>query len=174
MILSWLYGTEISLREPEGQQPHAKNQPFWRCIVSIEQNKSIVYRWVEEAWNQGNFSMAKELYPATYQLRDDTLPAPVNGPDGLVEFIKTFRRGMPDIHLTVEQAVGEGDLVAWRFRATGTQTQEMLGIPATHRKVAISGMILSRFEQGRWVEDYSNWDIFTMLRQLGAIPQPSK
>jgi steroid delta-isomerase-like uncharacterized protein len=141
--------------------------------MSVEQNKSIIYRWVEEAWNQGNFSSSRALYPAGYQLHDDTLPSPVIGPDALGEFIKTFRRGMPDLRMTVEQAVGEGDLAIWRFRVTGTQTEEIFGIQPTRRKVAVSGMVMSRFEQGRWMEDYSNWDLYTMLRQLGAIPEPA-
>ena len=141
--------------------------------MSAEQNKSIVYRWVEEAWNQGNFSSARTLYPADYQLHDDTLPAPVIGPDGICEFVRGFRTGAPDIRLSIEQVVAEGNFVAWSFRVKATQTGMLLGIPPTNRQISITGMVLSRFENGKWVEDHANWDVFTMLRQLGVIPQPA-
>ncbi len=139
--------------------------------MSEEQNKSIVYHWVDEAWNSGNFSSAKALYPASYQLHDDSLPAPVTGPEGLIGFISTFRRGLPDIHLSIEQMTAEGEVVTWRFWVTGSYTAELLGIPATNQRVSLSGMVMSRFAQGQWVEDYANWDVFTMLRQLGVIPE---
>jgi steroid delta-isomerase-like uncharacterized protein len=139
--------------------------------MSAEQNKSIVYRWVEQAWNHGDFSSAAALYVPTYQLHDDTAPVPVNSPDALAEFIKTFRRAMPDLRMTVEQLIAEGEMVAWRFRVTGTQTAELLGIPPTNRPVSISGTVTSRFQNGQWAEDYANWDVYSMLRQLGAIPE---
>jgi len=140
--------------------------------MSAEQNKSIVYRWVEAAWNKGDFSMADQLYPSEYLLHDTSAPVPFQGPSGLGGFISAFRTAMPDLHMTIVQIVAEGDMVAWRFRAQGTQTGALGPIPATGRAVDITGEVFSRFSNGRWVEDYSNADQFTMLRQLGIIPQP--
>ncbi len=59
----------------------------------------------------------------------------------------------------------------WRFRVSETQTAELLGIPPTNQRISLSGMVMSRFAQGQWVEDYASWDVFTMLRQLGVIPE---
>ena len=140
--------------------------------MSAEQNKSIVYRWVEAAWNHGDFSQAGQLYPAEYLLHDTSSPAPIRGSAGLCGFISAFRSAMPDLHMTIEQIVAEGDSVAWRFRVQGTQTGALQAIPASGRKVDITGEVFSRFKDGLWVEDYSNADQFTMLIQLGVIPPP--
>jgi steroid delta-isomerase-like uncharacterized protein len=140
--------------------------------MSAEQNKSIVYRWVEAAWNHGDFSQSEQIYPSTYLLHDTSSPEPFRGPAGLRGFISAFRTAMPDLHMTIEQIVAEGDMVAWRFRAQGTQTGALQGIPASGRVVDITGEVFSRFSDGRWVEDYSNADQLTMLQQMGVIPQP--
>jgi steroid delta-isomerase-like uncharacterized protein len=141
--------------------------------MSAEQNKSIVYRWVTEAWNQGNFSSVQALYPASYLLHDVSSPVAVQGPQGLVQFIGVMRQAYPDLRMNVTQTAAEGELVAWSFHFVGTQTGELIGIPASGRKVEIDGMVFSRFEQGKWVEDYTNWDQLGMLRQIGAIPAPA-
>lgn len=140
--------------------------------MSAEQNKSIVYRWVEEAWNHGDFSQAAKLYPAGYTLNDTSSPVPFKGPEGLRGFISAFRTAMPDLHMTIEQIVAEGDYVAWRFRVEGTQTGELQGIPPSGRPVDVTGTVVSRFAGSHWVEDYSNADQLGLLRQIGVIPQP--
>ncbi len=140
--------------------------------MSAEQNKSIIYRWVEAAWNHGDFSTASQLYPPTYALHDTSATTPFQGPEGLIGFIRTFRAAMPDLRMTIEEIVAEGDAVAWRFRVQGTQTGALQGIPPSGRPVDVTGSVFSRFENGRWVEDTSNADQLSMLRQMGLIPQP--
>jgi steroid delta-isomerase-like uncharacterized protein len=141
--------------------------------MSAEQNKSIVYRWVEEAWNHGNFSSAQSLYPSTYTLHDSSTPEPVVGPHALAAFIGVFRSGIPDLHMTVEQMVAEGEVVSWRFKVEGTQTGELFGTPPSGNRVVVTGTVTSRFENGKWAEDYSNFDLFGLLSQIGAIPAPA-
>ena len=141
--------------------------------MSTEQNKSMVYRWVEAAWNHGDFSSSSQIYPAAYLLHDTSAPQPFQGPMGLRGFISAFRGAMPDLHMSIEQIVAEGDCVAWRFRVTGTQTGTLNGIPASGRKVDVTGEVFSRFSDGQWVEDYSNANQFTLLIQIGVIPAPN-
>jgi len=138
--------------------------------MSAEQNKSIVYRWVEDAWNHGDFSQAPSLYPADYVLHDTSSPEPFRGPEGLRGFITAFRTAMPDLHMTIEQIVAEGDCVAWRFQCQGTQTGPLQTIPPSGRRAVVTGTVMSRFAGGHWVEDYSNADQLGMLVQFGVIP----
>ena len=137
--------------------------------MSAEQNKSIVRRWVEAAWNSGDYSSAKSLYPERYVHHPAGQPDQ-HGPEGLTGFIAMFRRGIPDLHLSIEEMVAEGEKVAWRFTARGTMNGELFGFPPTGKSAAVTGTVVSRFEDGQWVEDYSIFDALGLLQQFGLIP----
>src|SRR5438105_8059804 len=91
-------------------------------IMSTEQYKEIIHNWVEEGWNNGNFRMLDEgVYANNYMLHDPSAPGFPGGIAAFKGFVNTLRGGMPDIHFTIEDMVGEGDKVLWRFTSTGTQ-----------------------------------------------------
>lgn len=136
--------------------------------MSTEENKATVRRWVEAAWNTGDLALADELYPPTYILHDPARP--VQGPEGLKQFVSMFRTAFPDLHFTLEDIIAEGEKVVWRYTARGTHQGELMGIPPTGIAVTVSGMVCSRFSDGKWVEDWSNYDALGMLQQLGVIP----
>src|SRR3982751_1595297 len=96
--------------------------------MSVEENKAIIRRWVDEAWNSGNFSSAERLYAPGYTLHSNPAPGP-QCPQGLVNFITGYRTAMPDIRMDIREMVGEGDKVTWRVVVTGTQTADFMGIP---------------------------------------------
>lgn len=135
-----------------------------------EANKATIRRWVSEAWNQGNFASLPEMYAPNYIGNFSGQPEPVRGALGLQQFIQIYRAAMPDMHFTIEDLIAEGDKVTWRFTARGTQTGELMGIPPTGRKATVVGIVISRFEGGKWVEDWVNYDGLGMLQQLGVVP----
>jgi steroid delta-isomerase-like uncharacterized protein len=137
--------------------------------MTTHQNKDVVRQWVESGWNRGDFSAMDELYTADY-LPNWMLPGFPKSAEGLRQFVTTFRQGMPDLHLAIEDMVADGDRVAWRFTATGTHTGELLGIPLTNRPVNADGIVIARFEGGRYGEDWVNFDQLGMFQQLGVIP----
>lgn len=139
--------------------------------MGTDENKNTVRAWVDAAWNRGEVDGHDDIYAPSYD------PAFMQPPfsrdlDGLKAFIRHFRSGMPDFHLAIEEMVAEGDQVAWRIVATGTQTGEFLGFPPTGNSARIGGLILSRFENGKWAQDYAQWDALGLLQQLGLIPTP--
>jgi len=80
----------------------------------------------------------------------------------------------PGTRVSVEDQIAEGDMVATRWRATGTHTGELMGIPPTGMRSEISGITINRFSGGRITEDwYQSYDLGTM-RQLGVIPSPEE
>jgi steroid delta-isomerase-like uncharacterized protein len=137
--------------------------------MSAEEYKTIIRQWVEDAWNNGNFSTADGLYAENYILHDSSQT--VHASQGIQQFISTFRAGFPNLHLTIEDMIAEGDKVTWRFTARGTQNGELMGIPPTGRQVTVTGMVISRFANDKWQEDWSNFDALGMLQQLGVIPR---
>jgi len=142
--------------------------------MSTAQNKSIVQRWVEGGWNQGNLALVDELFAADYMIHDPQAPDFPGGHAAFKQFVTNLRTGFPDIHVTIEDMMAEGDKVVWRWRITGTHTGELMGIPPTGRPVTMTGIVISRFVNDKWAEDYVNWDTLGMLQQIGAVPAPEQ
>jgi steroid delta-isomerase-like uncharacterized protein len=124
--------------------------------MSAEQNKSIVRRWVEGGWNQGNLALVDELYSADYMIHDPSTPDFPGGHAAFKQFVTNIRTPFQDIHVSIEDMMAEGDKVVWCWRITGTHTGDLMGIPPTGKPVNITGIVISRFANGKWAEDYVN------------------
>ena len=140
--------------------------------MSTEENKALIRRIVEELWNQGNLGLADELVAPDYVGHDPTSPDEHRGPEGLKQYVATSRSAFPDWHMRIEEQVAEGDLVATRWTATGTQKGEMAGIPPTGKRVRMPGTSIDRFSEGRLVETWDSYDALGVMQQLGVIPAP--
>jgi steroid delta-isomerase-like uncharacterized protein len=138
--------------------------------MSSEQNKKIVRRAFEEPW-KGNLDVVDELTARDYIGHDPANPEPLRGPEGVKEFISSYRAAFPDARITVEEQLAEGDLVATRWSGRGTHEGELMGIEPTGKQVIVSGLTISRLKDGKIVEEFQNWDNFGMMQQLGAIPE---
>ena len=91
----------------------------------------------------------------------------VRGVAGLDALHMMYYRGFPDLELTIDDMFGSGGRVATAFSFTGTHLGEMMGVPATGRRVSVHGTIHSRVEHGRIVEEWELLDLATMYQQLG-------
>jgi steroid delta-isomerase-like uncharacterized protein len=80
------------------------------------------------------------------------------------------RTAMPDMQMKVNLLVAEGDLVAVHWTAWGTNTQPGMGLPATGKPIKISGMTMFRFKAGKISEEWSAWNMLSVLRQAGLWP----
>jgi predicted ester cyclase len=94
----------------------------------------------------------------------------VKGPDGFKQFATMFRNAFPDLHITVEDMIAEGDKVATRETLRGTHKGDLMGIAATGKKVTFSGTVIIRFAGGKEVEAFGVTDMFAMYQQLGLAP----
>lgn len=138
--------------------------------MTTEDNVTTYRRWFDEGCSRGNVDLADELYSpdyVTHSLGPDFRPTL----EGLKMLIRALREGMPDLYISVEDTVAEGDRVAGRLTLGGTHTGTLLGIPATGKQTSVGLMVIARFDDaGKWVEDWANWDHLGMLQQIGAIP----
>jgi steroid delta-isomerase-like uncharacterized protein len=137
--------------------------------MSPEQNKAAIQRFVERAINQHNVDEFDDYYSP--DLVDHALPP--NIPQGLAGrklFAATFFAAFPDMHITIEDLVAEGDKVVARQSARGTHQGELMGIPPTGKQITITGMFAFRFENGRMVEQWELFDQMSMMQQLGVLP----
>ena len=141
--------------------------------MSIEQNKSIIRRWIEQGWNQGKIAVVDELYAADVVQHDPSSPVSVNSAEALKQYVTAFRSALPDLRFSIDDLLAEGDKVLWRFTAQGTHQGPLMGIPATGRNATVTGMVVFRFANTKIVEVWVNFDTLGMLQQMGVIPMPN-
>jgi len=142
--------------------------------TSLEHNKAISRRWIEVFNERDDVAEAEVRAPDYVAHAPASLePAPLDS-DAWTRFLSGFVEGFPDLRLEVEDAVGEGDLVAQRIHFEGTHTGEFQGLPPTQRKVSFSGLEINRFVDGRVAEHWFQLDALTLLQQLGlaVVPGP--
>jgi predicted ester cyclase len=141
--------------------------------MSIDENKAIVRRFFEHAWNQNKTSDLEEYISAERIHHFGAKPLK-HSTDGLREMIKNWRGAMPDYHAHIENTIAEGDLVVVLLRFTGTQTGRFeiasRVLEPTNRKIDESEILIFRIAQGKIVESWATWDRLSVLEQLGAAP----
>ena len=81
-----------------------------------------------------------------------------------------WRSGFPDIHITIEDEIAEGDKVLSRWTLRGTHKGEFAGTAPTGKHVTVTAMTLFRFEAGKIVEGWDYWDALGFMTQLGLLP----
>jgi steroid delta-isomerase-like uncharacterized protein len=140
--------------------------------MSVETNKAVVRRFLEDLVSTGNIALADDLLGDSFVLHYPGFPP--QGIEGFKYLLPMFRAAFPDLRITVEELVGEGDMVAARLSWRGTHQGEFQGLPPTGRTVAVTGLGLYRLAGGKIVEDWIQEDFLGLMQQLGAIPAPSQ
>ncbi len=137
--------------------------------MSTEENKALIRRFYEEVFNKRNLAALAEFYASDHI--DHTLPPglPV-GPEGTRQAIAVMLAGLPDLYITIEDMIAEGDKVVTRFTTHGTQQGTLGSIPPTGKQVAVSTIEITRIADGKIVEDWGLDDRLGMLQQLGLVP----
>jgi len=138
--------------------------------MSVEENKALVRRFVEEFWNEGNTAAADELMAPGAEIHMPT--GELVDLDGLKGFAGAFRGSFPDWHSTFEELIAEGDRVAERWTGRGTHRGELQGIPATGRRVEVPGSVFYRIVEGKIVEFRGQFDMMGLMQQLGIMSPP--
>ena len=136
-----------------------------------EENKATLRRWFEEVWNKGQAEAIDELFAAdgtAHGLADETGES-LRGPAGFKPFFQKFLDAFPDIKVTVDDMVAEGDKVAARCSVRGMHQGDALGFAATKQPVEFTGICIVRIRDGQIVEAWNNFDFMTMYQQLGAL-----
>ena len=134
-----------------------------------QDNKAIIGRGFE-AMNSQDFSVFEQVMAPDYLNHD--MPAPAPGPAGFKQVVGAFFAGFPDMRITVEAQLGDGDLVANRGTFTGTHQGEFMGIPATGKQVTAKFMDMWRLKDGQAVKNWVRIDMLSLMVQLGAVPPP--
>ena len=140
--------------------------------MSTEQNKTNFKRLYDEVFNQGNLEVAEELIAPNVieHQRQPGITPDAAGPELVKQIARFFRSAFPDLYISVNDLVAEGDRVVARVTISGTHQGEMMGIPPTGKRVEIGSIDIIRFEAGKAVEHWGETDVMAMMQQLGVVP----
>ncbi len=139
----------------------------------MEENKAIVRRLMEESFGGGKPELVEDLLDPDFVRYDPYIEAgEVRGAQTVKDNIVWFGNAFPHLSCTVEDQVAEGDEVVSRWTLRGTHQGEFFGVPASGKRVEMSGIQIDRFdeESGKIVEERAEFDLLGAMRQMGAIP----
>lgn len=155
---------------PPTATPFLTNGPLGVAARAIETNplKALVGRVFMDAWNKGDLSVLGLLLAPGYVLHDPTGLLPGTRA-GSAQLISAFRTGLPDLSVSVDLSLAEGDRVVNRWTARGTHTGTLFGIAPKGVKVAVSGISIYRVVLGLIQEEWALWDQMSLFQQVGAL-----
>jgi steroid delta-isomerase-like uncharacterized protein len=133
-------------------------------------NKALVRRYVEEVLNKKNLALIDELFASNFIDHDSSMPE-ARGPAGVKGLAAMAHAAFPDLQFTVKDMVAEGDKVVYRYSLRGTHKGDFMGIAATGKQINVTGIHIYRVSDGKLQEEWENWDMLGLMRQLGALPQ---
>jgi steroid delta-isomerase-like uncharacterized protein len=130
-----------------------------------ENNKAIFRRYIEEVWNQGNLEFADEIFDRYVSHQPDGSVLE-RGPEDVKRFVSEFRAAFPDLRLSIEEQIADGDKVVIRATFRGTHQREFRGMAPTGKEVEVKGITIFRFtSEGKVVESWDSYDQLRMMRQ---------
>lgn len=135
-------------------------------------NKQLVHRFMDECWNMGKFESMREMVADDCRIHDPVFPSLNSGAESLKQHIITCRNGFPDLNITIEDTIGERDEVVIHWTARGTHKAKFLGLEPTNRSATVTGTSINRIEDCKIVEQWSDWNLLSLLEQLGLAVAP--
>src|SRR4029078_10530801 len=136
--------------------------------------RQLVLTMYDEVWNKGNMAAADDAVSSDFDDHPPTRFFDVGrpGPGALTEAAGSFRNAIPDFHDTPELVLVEGNRAAYLGAISGVQTGEMFGFPPQNRRMRVWGINIFALKDGLISERWGQFDVLTMMQQLGVAPGP--
>jgi steroid delta-isomerase-like uncharacterized protein len=141
----------------------------FESMDSLEQNKALMRKYIEEAWNKGDLDFIDKNFSADF-VNHGTFPGQSTDRDGVKWVISNIRNAIPNVHFTIEDMIAEGDKVVTRWLAKGTHKGDFMGTKPTGNKISVSATVIDRIKDGKVIEHWANRDDLSFLQQVGLIP----
>jgi steroid delta-isomerase-like uncharacterized protein len=138
------------------------------------ENKTLARRYFQEVLSKGKLDLVDELAAPDLIGHPSGFEEQIRGPEGMKEFVARLREAFPDLTMTVEDQLAEGNTVVTRWTARATHDGEFVGIDPTGRTGTVTGITIQRIRDGKFVEGWTNWDMLGLLQQLGVALQPTR
>ena len=135
--------------------------------TNLEKNKDFIKVYNEDFWNKQNIDAFEKYYSADFIVHFADGDLNVEQYKGLCQ---AYFAAFPDIHVTTDLLVAEGDKVTKVWTVNATSKGDFMGIPATGKPMVIKGIEVFRIADGKIAELWASMDNLGMLQQLGVIP----
>jgi len=135
----------------------------------MESNKTLYRDFIQQVFNEGRLDSLDRFLAPDYVIRDAPSGTPT-GADGVRQIVTMFRDAFPDLEITLDDVIAEGDLVASSSILRGTHKGAIFGIPPTGKSVSAPGLTMVRIIDGRLVESRVKNDTTALMIQLGPGP----
>ncbi len=133
-----------------------------------EDNVSLLKRLGEELWNKGRPEIIDKVIHLEAVLHFPT--GDLFGPDGLRQHYEANQNSFSNFSFSINETISDGDRIAVRWSVQMKHINEFEGIKATGREVGMTGMTFFHMQKGQIIEAWDEWNLISMLNQLGAMP----
>jgi predicted ester cyclase len=140
--------------------------------AATSDNAAKTRRYYDQLWNQRDFDVILDWIAPDFVGHYTSRPEPVRGVDGFRVFAQELIVAFPDLAMTVEDTIAQGDLVVSRVTMRGTQSGELAGYAPTGLAVSAGFIGIERYRDGLCVEEWVNSDDMSLARQIKALPEP--
>ena len=136
--------------------------------MSVAQaHKEVFGRLYHSVWNERRFEFIEKVIAKSHALGDPTLLGAAVGPQAYRRQVERFLKGIPDLKFNIDETVSEKDKLAVAWTITDTHRGELLGIPATNKKLAVGGITIHQIADGKILESTVVWDVIAFMQQVG-------
>jgi predicted ester cyclase len=136
-------------------------------LTEQETNKAVARSFFEQVLDQGHLEKYADSHGPGFVAHGRTQD--VNLEEDLA-YAREERKAVPDMHMKINEIMAERDLVLVYWTASGTNTHEGMGFPATGKSFTEPGMTLFRFKAGKMIEEWGVWSKLSIMQQLGLLP----
>ena len=135
-----------------------------------EENEALVRRYFEEIWNKGNLEVIDELFTTNFVRHGPVgTEGEVRGLEGFKGLVSSYRSGLPDLRIPIEDLIAEGDKVVTRWTARGTHRGELMGNAPTGNPATVRGILVDRISGGKIEEEWVDYDTLHLMQQIGGV-----
>jgi predicted ester cyclase len=127
-----------------------------------------VLHGIYEAINTGNLALLDKFVAPGYVEHSEGF----QGVEPFRQQVAAFRAAFPDLRVTIEDVLTDRDRFASRTTVTGTHTGDLMGMPATGKRISVEAVDIGRIASGQAQERWGGLNMYALLTQLGVIPAP--
>jgi steroid delta-isomerase-like uncharacterized protein len=140
--------------------------------LSTEERVAVARDYIARVFNGGNAERAREFFTKDVVWHGGALGT-VTGVDTIVPILGGFIGALTGIKAEVQDVIASNDLVALRLVVSATQTGNLVGIPATGRRIQWDAVDIYRVrDDGKISEQWAFEDMAAILSQTGAAKLP--
>lgn len=138
----------------------------------LSEHKIVVRQLIDDVWNGGKLALVNDMVTRNVTYHCPLRPDSITGRDAFQQWVTAMRSAFAAFRLTpLGYLIGEGEQVSGRWRMSGIHNGPLLNLEPTYREFSIEGMSLYRFTDEAISEVWMSYDLFSLLHQLGIVPE---